>query len=225
MSQLLAKASGGSAVIVASVLGDALGRVVDGTTAPTARDRVAGVDANVTWMSPPSSENDPMREAHSGTPSAATMRALALVESALLGPDDGEALVVDALRRTCSLAFPWNARTPMGALLGPATPLQGAVRAYAEARPALSCASETADASLLTAAALLGAIKVELPRAALLLRSTTRDPVTLCACMALSDVIRQAVTGKVAAGNLVKMAREAEEKALDVLRGLPGTLS
>jgi hypothetical protein len=153
------------------------------------------------------------------------MRGLALVEAALLSPDDATLAVTDALRRVALLACPRVARAPWGNLLGPSEALQEAVLAWLDGRTALSCASARPDASLLVAGAMLGAAGTPLPRAALLLRATSRDPVTLCAALAASETVRRIGHESLPLAGALDAARLASQAAADVLRELPGSLS
>jgi len=225
VSAPLPKAAGGAAALFGSALGDALGRSVDGLGPTTASLKIAQADAAVGFVQPGPFETDVMREALPGTPSAATMRALALVEAALLGPEDAEAAVEDALRRVGQLGFPAHPRTPFGALIAPSPSLRACLKNYSNGISPLSCGAEVPDSSLLTAAVALGAAGVALPRAALLLRATTRDPVSLCAALTLAEVTRVASSGGASAGDLIKLARGAEEQAFEVLKTLPGSLA
>ncbi len=223
----LAKATGGTAAILGATLGDAMGRVVSGLEAGAATLRVSSSDAQVGFITPPSHENDPMRECLVGTPSAATMVALACVESSLVGPDldQPEALVEDALRRVCTLGFPFNRKTVSGSLLAPSPAVWETVKSYGSSVTSLSCPSAQPDASILISAVALGAMGTPMDRMALILRGVSRDPITLCACLALGDLVRRAAAGETTADAVVADARSAEERALGLLRMLPGTLA
>lgn len=214
----------GAAAAMAAALGDALGRPVTGLTGPAATLRVASSDAAVGFMTPPLQETDTMRQAMPGTPSAATMVGLTLVEAALCGPDVPEELVEDTLRRLAALGTP-RISSPHGQLLAPSPVLTQVLKEYAQGVPFLSCGSQHPDATLLTAAIMLGAAQTEMKRAALILRAVSRHPIALDAAVTLCELTRQASEQQVTADALVKTARQIEERVYALLPSLPGTLA
>jgi hypothetical protein len=220
----LAKTTGGVAAACGAVVGDALGRPVNGHPPAVALALVGTAPSGGVYLEPSPQETDPVREALPGTPSAASMRGLALLEALAVGPEEPGEAVEDALRRVALLGLPGHAQAPRGALLGPSGPLRDVVAAWAGGRAPLSCASEEADAGLLVAAAMLGAAGAPLPRAACLLRATCRCPVTLASALTLAEVTRVTCTGSLPSDGVLEAARAASEQALGVVAGLPGTL-
>ncbi|MBI5493784.1 MAG: ADP-ribosylglycohydrolase family protein [Deltaproteobacteria bacterium] len=217
----LARLEGAAAAIVGAVLGDVLGRPVTGLPPAHATARLASSDASISIAAPPPAEDEPMREALPGTPSAATMLGLVLLEAAKLSPADA---VEDVLRRVHGTGFA-RGRRQHGALTGPSPVVVKTLRDFAASTHALSCAGDAPDATMLLPALMLGACGTPLERAALLLRAVNRNPITLSAAVTLSEVTRSVVARETTPESLLRAARQSEERVLASLRALPGTLA